>query len=153
MEAPLRLLPEGEVPLLGKDLRGRRSLRPVGHLAGGLDLLAELSADASLLLEEAGPRGIEVGDRFHCDIVAVSAGRRVPFYAPPARRQGPVMMEDRPMAIAIDPVCGMEVDTATATLTSEHEGTTYYFCGKGCKLDFEDEPEKFLDPEYTPQGM
>jgi P-type Cu+ transporter len=57
------------------------------------------------------------------------------------------------MAIAIDPVCGMEVDTATATLTSEFEGTTYYFCGKGCKLDFEDEPEKYLDPSYKPEGM
>jgi YHS domain-containing protein len=57
------------------------------------------------------------------------------------------------MAIAIDPVCGMEVDTATATLTSEHEGTVYYFCGKGCKLDFEDEPATYLDPDYKPQGM
>jgi len=57
------------------------------------------------------------------------------------------------MAIAIDPVCGMEVDTATATLTSEYEGTLYYFCGKGCKLDFEDEPETYLDPDYKPQGM
>lgn len=60
---------------------------------------------------------------------------------------------DELMAIAIDPVCGMEVDTETATLTSEHEGTVYYFCGKGCKLDFEEEPEKYLDPEYKPQGM
>ena len=57
------------------------------------------------------------------------------------------------MAIAIDPVCGMEVDTETSTLTVEHEGTVYYFCGKGCKLDFEDDPEKYLDPSYTPEGM
>jgi YHS domain-containing protein len=57
------------------------------------------------------------------------------------------------MAIAIDPVCGMEVDTDTAALTSEHEGTVYYFCGKGCKLDFEDDPDTYLDPSYTPQGM
>jgi YHS domain-containing protein len=57
------------------------------------------------------------------------------------------------MAIAIDPVCGMEVVMETATLTSEHEGVVYYFCGKGCKLDFDDEPEKFLDPAYEPEGM
>ena len=56
------------------------------------------------------------------------------------------------MAIAIDPVCGMEVDTETATLTSEHEGTVYYFCGKGCKLDFDDDPETYLDPAYEPAG-
>jgi len=57
------------------------------------------------------------------------------------------------MAIAIDPVCGMGVDTETATLTSEYKGTVYYFCGKGCKLEFEDDPEKYLDPAYVPQGM
>jgi Cu+-exporting ATPase len=57
------------------------------------------------------------------------------------------------MAIAIDPVCGMEVDTATATLTSELEGTVYYFCGRGCKLDFDEDPDVYLAPDYEPQGM
>ena len=55
------------------------------------------------------------------------------------------------MAVAIDPVCGMEVETETATLTSEHEGTTYWFCGKGCLLEFRDDPERFLDPSYVPE--
>ncbi len=54
------------------------------------------------------------------------------------------------MATAIDPVCGMEVDTETAQHTAEHEGTRYYFCGKGCKLDFEEDPGKFLARDYTP---
>ncbi len=53
------------------------------------------------------------------------------------------------MAIAIDPVCGMEVDEATATETAVHESKTYYFCARGCRLDFEDDPEKYLDPEYV----
>ncbi|MBA3436230.1 MAG: YHS domain-containing protein [Chloroflexi bacterium] len=57
------------------------------------------------------------------------------------------------MAIAIDPVCGMEVQTDTAQNTAEHQGTTYYFCGKGCRLEFGDDPEKYLDPEYQPTGM
>ncbi len=56
------------------------------------------------------------------------------------------------MAIAIDPVCGMEVETEGAPHTFEYEGTTYYFCGKGCLLDFRDEPATFLASEYTP-GM
>jgi Cu+-exporting ATPase len=57
------------------------------------------------------------------------------------------------MAIAIDPVCGMEVQTDTAQNTAEHQGTTYYFCAKGCRLEFGDDPEKYLDPEYQPTGM
>ena len=48
------------------------------------------------------------------------------------------------MAIAIDPVCGMEVETEGALLTFEYQGTTYYFCSKGCLLDFKDDPEHYL---------
>lgn len=54
------------------------------------------------------------------------------------------------VASAKDPVCGMEVDTST-DLKFEYEGVTYYFCGRGCKLDFEDDPEKYLDPNYEPK--
>jgi YHS domain-containing protein len=54
------------------------------------------------------------------------------------------------MSIAIDPVCGMEVDTATSLLSYEYEGQTYWFCGKGCLLDFKDDPAAYLDPDRTP---
>jgi Cu+-exporting ATPase len=57
------------------------------------------------------------------------------------------------MASAIDPVCGMQVDIETAKWTFEYKGVTYYFCGKGCMLEFKDDPEKYLDPNYRPQGM
>lgn len=54
---------------------------------------------------------------------------------------------------ALDPVCGMTVDKVSATardLVVDHEGTTYYFCGRGCKLEFGDDPGRFLDPSYVP---
>ncbi len=54
---------------------------------------------------------------------------------------------------ATDPVCGMTVDIVSATardLVAEHAGTTYYFCGKGCKLEFGDDPGRYLDPSYQP---
>jgi Cu+-exporting ATPase len=43
-----------------------------------------------------------------------------------------------------DPVCGMEIDPATAAGTSEYNGQTYYFCSVGCKKSFDKEPEKYL---------
>jgi YHS domain-containing protein len=46
--------------------------------------------------------------------------------------------------MAIDPVCKMEVEEATAQWTSEYEGQTYYFCAPGCKASFDKEPEKYL---------
>jgi P-type Cu+ transporter len=57
------------------------------------------------------------------------------------------------MAIAIDPVCGMQVETYQAHFTSEHEGQTFYFCSRGCMLDFQEDPEQYLDPDYAPAGM
>lgn len=54
---------------------------------------------------------------------------------------------------ATDPVCGMEVNREIASalaLTGEHEDTTYYFCGKGCKLEFDENPAKFFEAGYQP---
>ena len=47
-------------------------------------------------------------------------------------------------AEVVDPVCGMTVATATATETAVWEGTTYYFCGAGCRNRFERDPESHL---------
>ncbi|HEU5437664.1 MAG TPA: XdhC family protein [Ktedonobacterales bacterium] len=42
-----------------------------------------------------------------------------------------------PRAEAIDPICGMTVDVATARFTAERDGVTYYFCCPACKKQFE----------------
>jgi Cu+-exporting ATPase len=38
----------------------------------------------------------------------------------------------------------MEVETATVAGRTEHEGQTYYFCGVGCKEEFDLNPEQYL---------
>jgi xanthine dehydrogenase accessory factor len=38
---------------------------------------------------------------------------------------------------AVDPICGMTVDIATARYTSERDGVRYYFCCAGCQKAFE----------------
>ncbi len=51
---------------------------------------------------------------------------------------------------ATDPCCGMDVDTKNPPGGSyEHEGTTYYFCGAGCRLGFEEDPASYLSGEKT----
>src|SRR5262249_11752570 len=45
---------------------------------------------------------------------------------------------------AKDPVCGMTVTIATAKHTTTRAGTTYYFCGPGCKTKFQADPGKYL---------
>ena len=54
---------------------------------------------------------------------------------------------------AVDLVCGMtiEPDAARAkALHSSYKGTDYFFCGKGCKLEFDEDPERYLDPSHVP---
>lgn len=48
--------------------------------------------------------------------------------------------------MAIDPVCGMQVDEKSAAATYEYQGKTYYFCAPGCKTSFVKDPEKYLKP-------
>jgi YHS domain-containing protein len=52
-----------------------------------------------------------------------------------------------------DPVCGMHVDIAVARakgLALVHEGREFVFCGKGCLLEFRDDPSTYLDPHHLP---
>jgi len=44
--------------------------------------------------------------------------------------------------MAKDPVCGMQVNEATAAAVI-YRGKTYYFCSPSCKATFEKNPEKY----------
>ena len=55
---------------------------------------------------------------------------------------------------ATDPVCGMDVNTKSPPGgTHEHQGTTYYFCGVGCRNVFAENPAKYLDPNFEGEPM
>jgi YHS domain-containing protein len=63
------------------------------------------------------------------------------------------MNERRTINANQDPVCGMTVDPMAARekgLTLTHEGTEYAFCGKGCLLEFRDDPQRYLERDYRP---
>jgi xanthine dehydrogenase accessory factor len=61
------------------------------------------------------------------------------------RPRASTIEEARPApAEAIDPVCGMAVEIATARYVAAHAGQTYYFCSAGCKRSFEKEPSQYL---------
>src|SRR5438128_12319765 len=48
-----------------------------------------------------------------------------------------------------DPVCGMTVDSLTASARRVHVGKTYFFCAPGCAERFEKEPGRYLKKEDT----
>ncbi|KFC70287.1 Copper-translocating P-type ATPase [Devosia sp. LC5] len=42
-----------------------------------------------------------------------------------------------------DPVCGMQVDPATAKHKATYQGTTYFFCSEGCRSKFTADPVRY----------
>jgi len=50
---------------------------------------------------------------------------------------------------ALDPVCGMTVEIASAHFSSEYNGKAYYFCAAGCKRSFDKEPQKYVQSESS----
>jgi len=51
--------------------------------------------------------------------------------------------EKKDLAMAVDPICNMEVDERTA-LSGERDGKTWFFCSEGCR-------EKFLGEKTSPE--
>jgi Cu+-exporting ATPase len=53
-------------------------------------------------------------------------------------------------AQALDPVCGMPVDPATAPASTEYQGSTYYFCCPHCLEKFRANPQRYLSGTPVP---
>jgi Cu+-exporting ATPase len=47
------------------------------------------------------------------------------------------------MAMVIDPVCGMRIDTDDAAATAEYDGKTFYFCSGACHDAFVASPASY----------
>ncbi len=56
------------------------------------------------------------------------------------------MAEPTQLGTVKDPVCGMQVAPTSAAASVEHDGKTYYFCGKSCAEKFTANPEQYLKP-------
>ncbi|MEO6013225.1 MAG: heavy metal translocating P-type ATPase [Devosia sp.] len=52
-----------------------------------------------------------------------------------------------PQGTVKDPVCGMDVDPATAKYSAQHNGQRYYFCSAGCETKFKADPNQYLTPK------
>ena len=55
--------------------------------------------------------------------------------------------------MAIDPICGMTVDPATAAGRYDYKGTTYFFCATSCLNTFKADPEAAVAPKPVSSGL
>jgi xanthine dehydrogenase accessory factor len=103
--------------------------------------LATIRSPAGLAIQAQTPEEIalsvlaEIVERRH----ALAAGSGTAAAAPAAADTQP-----SPPAAgqAIDPICGMTVQTAGARHTAEHAGRVFYFCCAGCRARFVAAPER-----------
>jgi xanthine dehydrogenase accessory factor len=89
------------------------------------------------------PAGLDLGAVEHTEIAVAILAELVALKASGAVA-APVTVAQPEQAV--DPVCGMSVDVATAHHTTQHDGVTYYFCAAGCLRAFSKDPQSFLEP-------
>ena len=132
VEAGVRL----GLPYVGLVASERRAEQVLSELrARGIE-----DADLSVVRSPAGlPLGTSGQEGISLSIMAEVSSLRAklrPNFEP--TRESPERSGE-----AVDPVCGMLVDVASARHIAEFGGTRYYFCGPGCKRAFEEEPERY----------
>ncbi len=54
-----------------------------------------------------------------------------------------IIQEVGALFIVLDVVCGVEIEEKTAKWKSDYEGKTYYFCDPICKVEFDENPQKY----------
>jgi len=54
--------------------------------------------------------------------------------------------------MALDPVCGMQVDPAKAAGSFDYQGKTYFFCSPHCVAKFKSDPAKYVLPQQDTQA-
>jgi xanthine dehydrogenase accessory factor len=97
-------------------------------------VVAELRArglDEEALARIRSPAGLDLGPSSQEEIAVAILAELVAWEH--TRGASPVEAVDE----AIDPICGMTVSIAGARETLVRDGTTYYFCGAGCRRRFE----------------
>jgi xanthine dehydrogenase accessory factor len=128
------------------------------------ELMSQRGIDESQLARLQAPTGRDTGAQTPAEIALVSVAAvlgllRGRLSEPPSvdRREHaqaktlPVpdaRTRDAPPTAAtsvkfVNPVCGMEVDTVSATHVEDYQGTSYYFCCDGCWNTFRVDPAKY----------
>jgi xanthine dehydrogenase accessory factor len=89
------------------------------------------------------PAGLDLGHVEHAEMAVSLLAELVKLKGEGVLTAGtPAVVAEREEAV--DPVCNMTVDVATARFKSEHEGQMYYFCCPACKKKFDADPSSFL---------
>lgn len=132
-EAALEALLECDTPAYVGLLASRKRAADVFAVLEGQGVARER------LARVRNPAGLDIGARrpsevavsILAEIVAVTSGSDA-WCATPESAE-----------LALDPVCGMDVEPAQALYHREYSGRTYYFCSARCRAAFATEPQHY----------
>lgn len=110
------------VPYVALVASRRRGAGVVGALEVPVELRQRVHTPAGLDIGARGPG--EVALSILAEIIA-------------CRTAGSEEIEDRKVAMAIDPICGMEVAAVESSLHLDLDGARRYFCGPGCQSAYQ----------------
>jgi xanthine dehydrogenase accessory factor len=127
----------------------------------GLVASRKRGATVRALLEERGvprlaamrnPAGLDLGARTAQEValsILAEIVQAQPSGTPLAASPAIAEVDASPAASgsAVDPVCGMRVEVATARHTAEVDGVIYYFCCANCRARFVKQPQDY--PQTT----
>jgi xanthine dehydrogenase accessory factor len=134
---------------LGLVASGRRGKAVLGYLA-------ERGVPQDQLDRVHAPAGLDLGRTTHeemavailAELVQLRASGALPDVpgppAEPGLEPGAGRRTELKLAEAVDPVCGMTVQSSALAMPIEHDGVTYYFCCAGCHRAFEENPDAYI---------
>jgi xanthine dehydrogenase accessory factor len=111
------------------------SRRRAATVFAGLRERGETQADLDRV---ANPAGIDLGPSTQEEIAVAVLAEVI------RERHRRAAMPPPRVEQAIDPVCGMSVALAGASLFADHDGQRYWFCGEHCQHAFTRDPERYL---------
>jgi xanthine dehydrogenase accessory factor len=114
--------------------------------AAVLGYLAERGVPRERLDQVKVPAGLDLGRTTHTEIAVSILAELVQLRA--SGKIAAVQATPRvEIAEAVDPVCGMTVAASQAGRPVVHGDVTYYFCGAGCRGEFESDPASYARNE------
>jgi len=119
-----------------------------------LGYLAERGVPRDELDRVRVPAGLDLGRTSHVEIAVAILAELVQLRASGELGvgSGAAAALGTEAAEATDPVCGMTVSLAAPpTSPAEYKGVTYYFCGAGCRRQFESDPASFARKVAAPR--
>lgn len=125
--------------------RGIDYIGLVASPARGRAVRSALSLDPSAASRLHTPAGLDLGGNTPPEI-ALSIYAQIVSIKPRSTSKS-----EAPPRTHLDPVCHMEVLETPDAITTELDGTTYYFCAQGCRTSFLKDPDHYLSAT-TGQG-